>query len=456
MIAGSPGSSSGQVVVSEQTEAAVMHVRMSNFQIVTFLHRGMVLKRVLKEPRITFMQDNDISEIAAWLMQEGLQGTAEADLLAGFCDACQQRGLELGRAMALMDTLHPVYEGRAFRWDSKETIEPVFEYGPTAEGVGQDNWLRSAFYHLHKNKRTEVRRRIGFGDPIDFFALDSLKDSGHTDFIAFAHHFEEAGTIGEMDCFFSHFATASAEGFSEEELAMLRRLVPALALAIKCTALGRIARTIAEVYLGEDAARHVLEGKISRGKAERISAALWFSDLANYTRISDTAEPDEIIPMLNDYADAVISSIHEAGGNVLKLIGDGTLAIFKAQDTGEACAAALTAESLLRQRLRDLNSQRQIEGRPVTEVYLGLHIGDVFYGNIGSQDRLDFTVIGPAVNEVSRIASMCHSVDRNVLMSSNFVSAAPVAQRNDLVSVGRYALRGVKRAQELFTLISAA
>ena len=402
------------------------------------------------------MNDNDIAEIAAWLLQSGLNGLPESDLLAGFCEACRKRGLDIGRAMALMDTLHPVYEGRAFRWDSKEEIEAVFEYGPSSRGIAAENWLRSAFYYLYETRATEVRRRIGFGDPVDFYALDAMQSSGHTDFIAFASHFEEAGTIGEMDCFFSHFATTAEQGFSEQDLSAMRRLLPALALAVKCTALGRIARTIAEVYLGEDAARHVLEGKITRGKAERISAALWFSDLAHYTRISDTAEPDEIIPMLNDYADAVISSIHEAGGNVLKLIGDGTLAIFKDENPATACAAALRAESMLRERLRNLNAQRQIEGRPVTEVYLGLHIGDVFYGNIGSLDRLDFTVIGPAVNEVSRIASLCRSVDRNVLMSSNFVQASPQPQRNDLVSVGRYALRGVNRAQELFTLISAA
>ncbi|WFU08058.1 adenylate/guanylate cyclase domain-containing protein [Rhizobium sp. CB3090] len=402
------------------------------------------------------MNDKDIGEIASWLMQSGLKGMGEADLLAGFCEACRERGLNVDRAMALMDTLHPVYEGRAFRWDGNQVVEREFEYGPTQQGIAAENWLRSSFYHLLTTGGNEVRRRIGFGDPIDFFGLDTLKTDGHTDYLAMVHRFEEGGTIGEMDCFYSHFATTAGAGFIDEELRVLRKLTPALALAIKCTAMGRIARTIAEVYLGEDAARHVLEGKITRGKAERISAALWFSDLANYTRISDTAEPDEIIPMLNAYADAVISSIHEAGGNVLKLIGDGTLAIFKARDAGDACAAALMAESLLRQRLRDLNSQRQIEGRPVTDVYLGLHIGDVFYGNIGSMDRLDFTVIGPAVNEVSRIASMCRSADRNILMSSNFVSALASSQSNDLVSVGRYALRGVNRPQELFTLLSSA
>jgi adenylate cyclase len=402
------------------------------------------------------MKDSDIAEITAWLTQQGLKGATETDLFAGFCEACRRCGLDIGRAMALMDTLHPVYEGRAFRWDSTEDVEPVFEYGPTSQGIAAENWQRSAFHHLMSTGNTEVRRRIAFGDPLDFYALDSMKEAGHTDFVAFASHFEQSGTIGEMDCFFSHFLTAGKDGFSEENVHALRRLVPTLALAVKCTALGRIAHTIAEVYLGEDAARHVLEGKITRGKAERISAALWFSDLANYTRISDTAEPGEIIPLLNDYADAVISSIHEAGGNVLKLIGDGTLAIFKDQDAGDACAAALRAEGALRLRLGELNAQRRSEGRPVTDVYLGLHIGDVFYGNIGSLDRLDFTVIGPAVNEVSRIASMCRSVDRHILMSSNFVEAAPPARRNDLVSVGRYALRGVDRAQELFTLISPA
>ena len=149
----------------------------------------------------------------------------------------------------------------------------------------------------------------------------------------------------------------------------------------------------------------------------------------------------------------MISAIHEAGGNVLKLIGDGTLAIFKAEEREEACGRALAAHAALGEKLRILNERRLSEGRPVTEIYLGLHIGDVFYGNIGSNDRLDFTVIGPAVNEVSRIASMCRSVDRTIVMSSEFVAAAPPPEKGEVVSIGRFALRGVSRAQELFTLM---
>lgn len=401
------------------------------------------------------MDKSDIGTIAAWLTEQGLKGTSESELLSGFCVACRAAGLPLDRGMALMDTLHPVHEGRAFRWDSESEIESEFEYGPSGEGEALSTWQRSAFYYLWSGTENEVRRRIGFGDPIDFNMLDKLLEAGHTDYVALVHRFAKEGTIGEMDCFFSHFATKHPEGFSDQDLSILRKLVPILGLAIKCIALGRIARTIAEVYLGKDAARQVMEGKISRGKSERISAALWFSDLLNYTKISDNAPPEEILPFLNEYGEAVISAIHEAGGDVLKLIGDGVLAIFKAEEPSDACNAALRAERSLREKLATLNAARIVDGRPTTDVYLGLHIGDVFYGNIGSQERLDFTVIGPAVNEVSRIASVCRSVDLNVLMSSDFAAAIPDAERAGIACIGRYALRGVKRAQQLYTLETA-
>jgi adenylate cyclase len=398
------------------------------------------------------MDKNHIAGIASWLTEQGLRGISEAELLTGFCTACRNAGLPLDGGMALMDTLHPVHEGRAFRWDSEKEIETEFEYGPTDQGDALANWKRSAFYYLWAGSENEVRRRIGFGDPVDFSMLDRIRDAGQTDFMALCHRFDKEGTIGEMDCFFSHFMTRSHSGFSDEDLIVLRQLVPVLALAIKCIALGRIARTIAEVYLGEDAARQVLEGKISRGRSERISAVLWFSDLLNYTKISDTVPPEEILPLLNDYGEAVISAVHEAGGNVLKLIGDGVLAIFKAEEPSDACCSALQAERFLRSKVALLNADRVANGRPITDVYLGLHIGDVFYGNIGSRERLDFTVIGPAVNEVSRIASLCRSVDFNVLMSSEFADALPEADREALACIGRYALHGVKRPQALYTV----
>jgi adenylate cyclase len=148
----------------------------------------------------------------------------------------------------------------------------------------------------------------------------------------------------------------------------------------------------------------------------------------------------------------VISAIHTASGDVLKLIGDGTLAIFQNDNIGEASHAALDAALAVRRGVGELNLRRSNSKLPVTEVYLGLHVGEVFYGNIGSSDRLDFTVVGPAVNEVNRIAAMCRSAERDVLLSAAFAAAARPADRHRLVSVGRFALRGIAKAQELYTL----
>jgi adenylate cyclase len=398
------------------------------------------------------MYESDLSAVFAWLVECGLTGASETEMLNGFCDRCGRAGIDLARAVAIIDTLHPIYEGRVFRWRNDGVEETaLIEYGRTNEGEAAANWQRSVFYHLLTTGGDELRRRIGHGDPTDFPQLETLKAEGLTDYIAFVHRFAR-GTIGEMDCVYSFWTTRHEDGFSEEDVAALRRLVPTLALAIKCASLARIARTLVEVYLGRDAGQRVLSGRISRGVADRISAALWFSDLRGYASITDTSPPDEIIPLLNDYAEAVISAVHDAGGDVLKLVGDGILAIFKADDPADACRCALQAESSLRGRIGALNERRTADGRPVTSAYLGLHVGDVFYGNIGSQDRLDFTVVGPAVNEVSRIAAMCRSVDRHVVLSSDFVAAAPQEDRANFVSVGRFALRGVGRAQELFTL----
>jgi adenylate cyclase len=399
------------------------------------------------------VHDSDIARITAWLTERGLNGAAEPELLNGFCVQCHRAGLDLSRAHVLVDTLHPTYEGRVFRWRNDGVEESVVvEYGRTSTGSAAAAWQRSTFYHLLATGTDEIRRRLGHGEAADFAHLDTLKADGETDYVAFVQRFGSDEIIGEMDCVYSQWMTRRPSGFHDAELAALRRLMPTLALAVKCASLTRIAGTLVEVYLGRDAGRRVLRGRISRGVADRIGAVLWFSDLHGYTTITDTAPPGEIIPLLNDYAEAVISAVHDTGGEVLKLIGDGTLAIFRAEVRADACRAALAAEADLRERLRLLNERRTAEGRPVTSVYLGLHIGEVFYGNIGSEERLDFTVVGPAVNEVSRIASLCRSVDRSVVLSSDFVAATPEPERARLVSVGRYALRGVGRAQELFTL----
>jgi adenylate cyclase len=397
------------------------------------------------------MDDRQSTGLAAWVTEAGLLGQPETALLTGFCERAVAAGLNLARASLIVDTLHPIHEGRVFRWQRGEHETTLLEYGRTTEGPAAESWRRSPFYHLVQSGEPFLRRRLVGGGPADFPVIEEMRAVGITDYLAMNNRFAADGVIGEMDCILSSWMSDHPAGFSAAELAALRHLVPFLALAVKSASLGRIAETLVETYLGRDAGRRVLSGRIARGVAERIDAVLWFSDLRGYTKITDTAGPEQIIPLLNDYADAVISAIHEEGGEVLKLIGDGTLAIFQAADRDRACRCALAAAAAARRSIVALNQTRAAQSLPVTELYLGLHVGEVFYGNVGSKDRLDFTVVGPAVNETSRIAAMCRSVDQHVLLSSAFAAAAG-SDRKRLISVGRYALRGVGRPQELFTL----
>jgi adenylate cyclase len=392
------------------------------------------------------------NELAGWVTEAGLVGRTESELMAGFCRRVIDAGVPLARALVILDTLHPIYEGRAFLWrsDRPETTE-VVEYGRTNEGEAAENWRRSVFFHLLQSGEKMLRRRLVVGDPVDFLSFKQARDEGMTDYIALIHRFAAEGVIGEMDCVYSSWATDAADGFADADVLAVERLAPFLKLAIKSAALALMAGTLAETYLGRDPGRRVMEGRITRGVAEKIGAVLWYSDLHGYTHISDTVAPEQIIPLLNDYAEVVVSTVHGHGGDVLKLIGDGTLAIFTGDNRQQSCLAALSAAMRTRKGVAKLNARRAEDGLPTSEVYLALHVGDVFYGNVGSKERLDFTVIGPAVNEVSRILAMSRSVERDVLVSAHFAEALDPGTRRRLVSVGRYALRGVTQPQELFT-----
>ena len=400
------------------------------------------------------------SEITAWLMQAGLAGESENAIVDGFCERCVAAGRPVSRAHVFIDTLHPVHEGRIFRWGQSATESALTEYGRTspvqimgaetpADADAAGRWLNSPFYRLLQTGDSVLRRRLTAENENEFLVLAEMRAAGMTDYVAIINRFAAEGAIGDMDCVYSSWATRNAQGFADGELGALKRMTPYLALAIKSVSLARVAGTLMQTYLGRDAGQRVLSGRIVRGVADRIDAVIWFSDLRGFTRITDTA-PEQVIPLLNDYADVIVSAIHEHGGDVLKLIGDGTLAIFTATDRERACNAALSAVKEAREGIDKLNQRRIAQAQPVTDMYLGLHIGEVFYGNIGSTERLDFTVVGPAVNEASRVAAMCRSADQPMLVSAAFAEVGTIRQR--LVSVGRYALRGVGRPQELFTL----
>ena len=397
------------------------------------------------------MDDGKLIELSAWITKAGLAGRPEIDMLDGYCERLRAAGLALAGGTVVIDTLHPLYEGHAIRWFRDQPETKRTEYGRTNRGEASESYRRSIYYRLLMGSETHLRCRLTPESIAEYSNLEASFAAGNTDYLGIMNKFAAEGTVGDMDCVYSGWETDRPEGFTEAEVLALRRLSPFLAMAMKCASLGRTAQALVETYLGREAGRQVLSGRIERGIADRIEAVLWFSDLRGFTRITDNAQPAHIIPLLNDYAEAVVSAIQAEGGDVLKLIGDGVLAMFPAEERGKACAAAIAAATGARERVAALNERRSAESLPVTEMYLGLHIGEVFFGNVGSPNRLDFTVVGPAVNEASRIAAMCRSVDQPLLLSAAFAAALGNAGP-PLASVGRYALRGLRHSQELFTL----
>ncbi|TWA71220.1 adenylate cyclase [Azospirillum brasilense] len=402
------------------------------------------------------MDAQGILDLSRWIAEAGLQGVPETDLIGGLCERLVAAGVPLTRTVVGADTLHPTIAGHVVTWDStgRNAAEVhQSDYGNGSDPEIDEKWLRSPFHRLYASGETMLRLRLtgGAAENSDFPIVEELKAQGATDYMAIVNRLGPRAAIGELDCIFSSWVSHHPDGFSDAQRDALLTLTGSLALALRGHAMAHIANTLAETYLGRDAGHRVLRGHIRRGVAEELDAVLWFSDLQGFTRITDTAAPETILPLLNDYAELVVTAIHRHRGQVLKFMGDGILAVFDRSSAEDACRAALDAAEEARERCKELNSSRSAAGLPVTRFYLGLHQGKVFYGNIGGVDRLDFTVVGPAVNEASRIAAMCRSLDQDILLSSAFTESAPEC-RERLISVGRYLLRGVGRPQELYTL----
>jgi adenylate cyclase len=255
------------------------------------------------------MGNEEFADLSVWITEAGLAGQSESAILTGFCEREIARGVPLARALVLIDTLHPIYEGRAFRWTRAQKETTLIEYGRSDDDLSR--WQRSPFRRLEESGESLLRRRLSAATEAEFSIFPELRAAGMTDYLAMANRFAGEEIIGRMDCVYSSWATDASQGFADDDIAHLRRLMPFLALAVKAASLARIAGTLVETYLGRDPGRRVLQGRIARGVAERIEAVLWFSDLRSYTRISDTASPEDIIPLLNQYADAIISAIHE-------------------------------------------------------------------------------------------------------------------------------------------------
>lgn len=392
-----------------------------------------------------------IGEIHDWIVERALAGAGEIDILAGVCERLEALGMSLMRVSVASDLLDPTYDGRGVRWNRGQGgIEEVFA---RAEGeMVNESWVRSPFFALAESGRPRLRRRLDATYRRgEFPLLDRFADQGATDYIAFATPVDESLRFGEGQGIVSSWLTDSPEGFTASRIDVIARLLPTLALAFMLLTTHRTARTAITTYLGSDAAVRVLSGNIVRGRATPITAVVWYSDLVGFTRITDNVNPDVMLALLNDYAEAQVEAIEMNGGHVLKFIGDGILAIFPDEDTMRACARALDAAAEQNRRIAELNARRAAASLPITATHLALHVGELLYGNVGSPRRLDFTVLGPAVNEAARIEALCVSLDQPVIVSSAFADAAGEA-RTRLVSLGRYAMKGVARPQELFTL----
>jgi len=396
------------------------------------------------------MGDRLERELAGWLIDAGLDGVDELALLAGLCTRLQAAGVALERAYLASEVLHPLHDARGLVWRPEAAAREDYGHESTPERVA--DWQTSPLFFVIDRALPRLRVRLDDSlEPGRFPLLHRLRDAGCTDYLALARAFPAWASWGGFKGVVSSWASARPGGFSTAECRLLEALMPPLALALKTMTVQGSGQALMRTYLGRDAGERVLAGAIRRGEPQPIEAVLWFSDLKGFTRLADTVEPDLLMGLLNGYAELLVNAIEAEGGDVLKFMGDGVLAVFRGHGAAGPCAAALGAAVAARRAVAMLSRERRALGQPVTDFYLGLHRGTVLYGNIGSRDRLDFTVIGPAVNEVARIEQMCRSLEQPVVISQAFAAACG-ADRRRLVSLGRYALRGVGRAQELFTL----
>ncbi len=402
------------------------------------------------------MTTPDPLPLIAWLAEGALAGRHASELLGGLGERLNGAGLPVFRLAVSSGLLHPTFDALGMFWRRGHSVQIRRSERLVGRPEDADGWLKSPWHHLVENRMTSLRRRLdGAGEPVDFPILGQLREEGVTDYVARVEHLGANAKMGELDDIMTSWTTDRPGGFTEADLALLESIVPVFAMAYHSRASIVTAKTLLKTYLGDDAARRVLEGNVVRGRAEIIRAVVWYSDLANFTRIADEVHHEEVLALLNDYAECLVEILDGAGGQVLKFVGDGILAIFPDGDGNHAADRALAAAAEAERAIAKLNRQRSEQGKAVTDFYLALHVGELLYGNFGSSHRLDFSVLGPAVNEASRMAQLCRSIDQRIVVSSAFAQAT--GERRDwLVSLGRYALKGVGAPQELLTLDRAA
>ena len=399
---------------------------------------NLVTVKSIQRPATERPSRDTVEGIAGWLKREARANPSFTDLYDELCWRLVASGMPLLRASLHGGTLHPQYLGATYMWwrDVATTVKVMIAH-EVAESL---TYAQNVVRRVREGGETLRRRLEGDDAELDLAVLPELRARGATDYIAFP----VASQFG-FGAYMAAYVTDRSGGFSEREIADLAYLSELLSIIADMNSQRQVAENILKAYLGPQTGPKVLAGQIRRGSGETISAMLWSSDLRGFTAISDRLEGDRVIALLNELFDLQARAIADHGGEILKFIGDGVLAIFPVSDPGqapEAAANALAAALEAQSKLAELRALPSAELRPNLQIVTALHFGTVTYGNIGSADRLDFTVIGPAVNLVSRIEAIGKSLDLQVIVSDDF---AKVYGR-ELKSLGLHQLRGLEQA----------
>ncbi len=384
-----------------------------------------------------------VAPVIDWMLHKGrLLGSPEA-LVGELCARVRAAGMPLDRVAFFFWTLHPQYWGIAMFWDG----EKVNVQRGTRELLRSQTYLDSPARRITEGERV-IRRRLERPDcPLDFPVLAELRRDGITDYVMVEVVFS-TGVRNSVS-----LATRRPGGFSEHDIAEVERLLHPFALAMENFTNLAIARTLLDTYLGRISGARVLLGQVQRGDGEEIDAVIWFSDLRDSTPLADALGGRGFLDLLNDYFESTAGAVLAHGGEVLRFIGDASLAVFPVAGRSdnarrEACARAVQAAREARRRVRATNGRRAGAGLPAFACGVGLHLGRVLYGNIGTPERLEFSVIGAAANETARIEALCKTTGRDAVLSRAMVEALG----EPCPRLGQFDLRGVGRPIEVFAL----
>ena len=383
-----------------------------------------------------------VQSVVQWLVHGARNAPLSQEVLTELCERLTAAGLPLWRVTVFVRTLHPEIVGRRFVWHP-ETGTVVTD--GSFELLERRSFLDSPMVHV-SNTGESFRRRLADPDCVmDYPVLHDLRDEGVTDYVVAPLHFSG----GEVH--FSSWATRQPGGFTDAEIEAIQSLIAPLARVAEIRAWYRVAGNLLTTYVGKNAGERVLAGHIRRGDTEAIHAAIWLSDMRGFTTLADTLPPQDLVDLLNRYFDCQVPAIVEHGGEVLKYMGDGLLAIFPIgaeRDFSTICAAALEAGRAARDQIAALAAS---DGNGSGLRFgLALHVGDVLFGNIGSGNRLDFTCIGPAVNLAARLEKLAGRLGRTMLASEDFVDHCGAG---GLQPIGRFAVAGFAAEQMVYGLV---